>query len=92
MFKGDREAAYKQVPLAPRDLPFAIIALRRPVSGKWYGLRSKSWTFGAIAGVWHYNVFSRLATAIFTRLFGIPMVFFFDYFAAIATGFWPTSL
>lgn len=38
---------------------------------------------GSIAEALRYNVFSRLATALFNRLFGIPSVCFFDDFAAL---------
>ena len=36
LFKADRQAAYKQLPLRPADQLAAVIALRRPISGCWY--------------------------------------------------------
>ena len=39
--------------------------------------------FGASAAVLHYNVFPRLVTALINRLFGIPLLCFFDDFAAL---------
>ena len=35
LFKEDREAAYKQLPADPADQRNAILALRRPTTGKW---------------------------------------------------------
>lgn len=83
LFKADHEAAYKQLPLAPADQNTAIIALRDPKTGKWHGFRSRTLMFGSVAAVLHYNIFSRLVTAVFTRLFGIPLICFFDDFAAL---------
>ena len=82
LFKADREAAYKQFPLAPADQPRAIIALRRPKSHKWFGFTSRTLMFGASGAVLHYNVFSRMVTALANRLFGIPLICFFDVFSA----------
>lgn len=38
-----------------------------------------------VAAVLHYNVFSRLVTAISNRMFGIPLVRFFDDFVALVS-------
>ena len=81
--KADHEEAYKQLPLGPADRPFAIIAPRHPQTGIWYGFRSRTLMFGPVAAVLHYNVFSRLIAAIFTRAFGIPLICFFGDFAAL---------
>ena len=81
-FKADHEAAYKQLPLAPSHAKLAIIALKNPTDGRWYGFLSRTMVFGAIAAVLHYNVFSRLIAELFTRLFGIPLLNFFDDFGA----------
>ena len=83
LFKADHEAAYKQLPLGPKDQRYAIIALRHPKPGIWRGFRSRTLMFGSIAAVLHYNVFSRLIAALFNRLFGIPLVCFFDDFVAL---------
>ena len=83
LIKADHEAAYKQLPLRPDDQARAIIALRCPVTGKWFGFVSRTLVFGATAAVLHYNVFSRLITALANRLLGIPLICFFDDFAAL---------
>ena len=83
LFKADHEAAYKQLPLDPADQLYAIVALRHPTSGVWYGFRSRTLVFGSVAAVIHYNVFSRLITVIFNKTFGIPPICFFDDFAAL---------
>ena len=84
MFK----AAYKQLLLDPRAQRYAIIALRRPKAGIRHGFRPRTLMFGSIVDVLHYNVCFLLVTAIFNRLFGIPLVCIFDDFAALPTDFW----
>ena len=83
LFKADREAAHKQLPLDPADQLYAIIALRNPTTGHRYGFSSRTLMFGSIAAVVHYNVFSRLITAIFNRMLGSPLVCFFGDFASL---------
>ena len=83
LFKADHEAAYKQLPLDAQDQAAAIIALRHPTSGKWFGFRPRTLMFGSVAAVLHYNIFSRLITALFNRLFRIPMICFSGDFAAL---------
>ena len=74
LFKADNEAAYKQLPLGPADQLYDIVDLRHPTSSIWYGFRSRTLVFGSVAAVVHYNVFSRLVTAIFNRTFGAPPI------------------
>ena len=83
MLKADREAAYKQLPINPADLPCAVIVRRRPTSGLRFGFPTRTLIFGDVAAVLHYNVFSRLITTVVNRVFGIPTVFYFDDFAAL---------
>ena len=83
LFKADHEAAYKQLPISPDDQECAIIALRHPSSGRWYGFVTRTLVFGAVAAVLRYNVFSRAIAALVNRIFGIPMVCYFDDFAAL---------
>ena len=56
MFKADREADYKQLPLALPDQDTAAIALRNPLDGLWYGFASRTLVFGSIAAVIHYAI------------------------------------
>ena len=81
--KADHEAAYKQLPLDHYQAKLAVIALRSPVDGKWYGFISRTLMFGAIAAVLHYNVFSRLLSELVSKLLGIPLLCFFDDFGSI---------
>ena len=81
LLKADHEAAYKQLPPVPDDQARAAIALRHPKSGKWNGFSSRTLMFGATAAVLRYSVFSRLVTALVNRLFGGPLICFFDDFA-----------
>ena len=76
LIKADREAAYKQLPLRPEDQARSIIAPRHPVAGKWFGFMSRTLVFGATAAVLRYNVFSRLITALGSRLFWHPVDLF----------------
>ena len=59
-FKADHEAAYKQLPLDYSHANLAVIALRSPTNGLWYGFLSRTLMFGAIAAALRYNVFPRL--------------------------------
>ena len=68
LFKADHESDYNQLPLGPADQSYDIISLRNPATGKWHGFRARTLMFGSVAAVLHYNVFSRLITAIFNRL------------------------
>ena len=88
LFKADHEAAYKQLPLEWSQSKLAVVALRRPSDGRWFGFFSRTLLFGAIAAVIHYNVFSRIISELMCRLFGIPMISYFDDFAALL----PSSL
>ena len=81
--KADHEAAYKQLPLDHHHAKLAVIALRSPTNGMWYGFISRTLMFGAIAAVLHYNVFSRLLSELVSKLLGIPLLCFFDDFGAI---------
>ena len=83
LFKADHEAAYKQLPIDPADQKTAIVALRHPKSGKWFGFITRTLVFGSVAAVLHYNILSRIWTSICCRLLGIPIVGYFDDFAAL---------
>ena len=80
LFKADHEAFHRQ-PLDPRDQAHAAIARLRPVSKKWYGFFSRALVFGATSAALHYNVFSRLVTALVNQMLGIPRICFFDDYA-----------
>ena len=82
-FKADHEAAYKQLPLRPEHGNLTLVALRNPTSGKWVAFPPKALLFGAEAAVLHYNCFSRLASVIFNKIFGIPLLAYFDDFGAL---------
>ena len=84
LIEADHEAAYKQLPIEPADQTCAIIALRHPTSGKWYGFATRALIFGAVAAVLHYNVGSWAITALVNLIFGLPMVCYLDDFAALA--------
>ena len=81
--KADHEAAYKQLPMCMGHQKLAVIALRSPADDRWYGFFSRTMVFGAVAAVLHYNVFSRILSEITTKLFGIPLLCFFDDFGAL---------
>ena len=81
--KADHAAEYKQLPLPPKDQRDAIIALRRPSDGEWFGCTSRTLVFGAKAAVLHCNVFPRLITALVNHLLGIPLICCFGDFAAL---------
>ena len=82
-FKADHEAAYKQLPIDEGHAKLAVIALRSPHDHKWYGFMSRTLMFGAISAVLHYNVFSRILAELACRIFGLPMLSYFDDFGAL---------
>ena len=51
MFKTDRDAAYKKFPTDPAGQANAAISLRRPKSGNWFGIVTRTLVFGAVADV-----------------------------------------
>ena len=83
MFKADHKADYKQLPIDPADQASAIVALRHPMGGKWYGFVSRTLISGSVAAVLRYNVISRILTALVNRYLFLPLVGNFDDFAAI---------
>ena len=83
LLKADHEAAYKQLPLRLKDQGAAVIALRHPESSLWYSFKSRTLMFGAVAAVLHYNCFARSISSLACILFGIPLVSYFDDFAAL---------
>ena len=81
--KADNEAAYKQLPLDWGQTNIAAIYLIPPHYGRFYGLTSRTLMFGSIADVIHYDVFSRILAELMRRIFGIPMISYFDDFGAL---------
>ena len=60
-----------------------MVALRHPTSGKWFGFVTRTLVFGSVAAVLHYNILSRIWSALCCHLLGIPLVGYFDDFAAL---------
>ena len=56
LFKAEHEHSYKHLPINWGHSSLAAIALRPPSDGRWYGFRSRTAMFGAIADVAHYNI------------------------------------
>ena len=82
-FKADREAAYKQLPMGPVHHNLATVAIRNPDTGEWAAFPPKALLFGAVAAVLHYNCFSRILSALFNKIFGVPMIGYFGDFGAL---------
>ena len=82
-FKTDHEAAYKQLPLRPEHTRLAFVALRDPLTSRWMAFPPKALLFGATSAVLHYNCFSRLLAILANRIFGIPLIGYFDDFGAL---------
>ena len=76
--KGDDTSAYKNLPLKPTDAPLAAIGLFDPSRNSWFALLPRTLIFGATASVLHYNILSRIVAVIINRLFGIPLIAFYD--------------
>ena len=84
MGKADQEAAYKTLPLLPGDRKYATLAIRHPTTGVWWGFRPNTQLFGATASVLHYNIFSRFLISLFSRIFLVPGIAYFDDFGWFA--------
>ena len=79
-FKCDRKSAYKALPVAPAETRLAVIALKSPGGNKFYAFVSRTLLFGSAASVLRYNIFARIVTELFARIFGIPLISFFGDF------------
>ena len=77
-FEADHAAAYKNLPLTPDSAKLCLVTLRNPTDLKWYGFWPRTLLFGAVAAVLHYNCFSRIIAVLANRVFGLPMVNYFD--------------
>ena len=77
-FKTDHEAAYKQLPLDPTQANLAMVALRHPTLRTWFVFAPRSLIFGSVAAVIHYNCFSRIISVLTNKIFGIPLLAYFD--------------
>ena len=69
--------------MPPRDMGRAAIARRFPRAGVWRGFVSRTLIFGAVAEVLHYIACSRLISDLPTQISGIPLICFYDDFAAL---------
>ena len=78
LVKADDTSAYKNLPLRPSDSFLTAIALWNSAQKAWFAFLPRTLLFGATAAVLHYNVFSRILAAILNRLFGIPLISFYD--------------
>ena len=77
-FKTDRESAYENLPLAPDSAKLCLVTLRNPADGIRYGFWPRALLFGASAAVLHYNAFSRIVAILANKIFGAPIVNYFD--------------
>ena len=76
--KGDDTSAYKNPPMRVGDSLTAVITLWDGSAHCWQGFVPRTLIFGATASVLHYNTFSRLLANLINRLFGIPLLAFYD--------------
>ena len=83
LVKADHEAEYKQLPIAPSDQCTAVVALRHPKSPMWFGFVTRTLVFGSVAADIRYNILSGIWSAIFARPMLIPLLSYFDDFAAL---------
>ena len=68
----------KNLPLKPLDSHLTAIGLWNSQCKKRFAFLPRTLLFGATASVLHYNVFLRILAAVFNRLFGIPLIAFYD--------------
>ena len=67
----------------PKHHNLATVSLRNPDAGEWVACPPKALLFGAVAAFLHYNCFSRLLSAVFNKICGIPMIGYFEDFGAL---------
>ena len=82
--KTDHEAAYKQPPLGRGHSKYAMVTLRHPRAGIRHAFLPHSLLFGAEAAVTHCDCFSRTIGILINRIFGIPILAYFDDFGPLA--------
>ena len=76
--KADRKAEYRNLTLNPDQSQFRIAAHRSPGDSKWRGVAPLALLVGASAAVRHYSRFPRIISMVISRLFGLPLVNYFD--------------
>ena len=81
--KAGHEAAYRKLPLEWGRISLAGVSLRSPQDGRWYGFTSRTVMFGAISAVIYYAIFPRIIAELTCRIFGTPLVRYFDDFGAL---------
>ena len=81
--KRDHEAAYKQLPLGDNQTKYAMVALRHPTAMEWRAFPPRSFLVGAEAAAIHYNSYPRAAEILAPRIFGIPLISYYDDIGAL---------
>ena len=82
-FKADHASAYKNLPIRAGRAHLAFVAIRPPSEGQRYAFPPRALISGAISAVLHYNCCSRILTFPTNRIFGIPLVGYFDDYGDI---------
>ena len=60
-----------------------VIVRKSPTDGKYYACGNRALLFGSTANVIRYNIFARIITSVANKIFGIPIVSFFDDFGCL---------
>ena len=82
-YKTDHASAYKQLPPGPKRDGLAMAALRHQTLNTWFVFAHRSLLFGPEADVAHYNCLSRAISFLANRIFGIPILAYFDDLGAM---------
>ena len=77
-FTADHASGYKNSPVDPTDAQYCIAALRAPKDNRRYGFLPRALLFGAVSAVLHYNCSQRIISVLANKLFGFPVVNYFD--------------
>ena len=78
LLKMDHESEYKKLPLVTEQAKYAASPIRRPLLNTWYSFWPRSLLFWAEAEAAHYNCLSRAIAVLVNRIFGIPLISYFD--------------
>ena len=83
IWKADHASAFKQLPLDPGHVNFALVAVLDP-EGNVCFFKPRTLLFGSPASVVHYNGVSRTVSSLFCRVFKIPTLGYFDDFSGVS--------
>ena len=81
--KADRRSAYTKLLLCQNRVNLTLVALRNPISGRWFAFVPKVLLFGEVSAVLHYNCFALILTVLANKILGSPILNYFGDFGPL---------